>query len=355
MAEEFVAIPMDAVNPAARQYLTRATDGRAAKALRLERESVLQELQATSAIRPVTIVNFNPVWLRTTSAIPYKVPPGNWKHQPEDMKVTVQHKGHTFVGSYMTITQPFLYPWPRGTRRDDGTGEDVLDCTIDHVLPLGIALDIWMTYNKSAELTMGMGGILIYEGDRRVMDHQPATLKFPVAKNLANGKRAYYSVDTPYQQALDQVFEQQRRYASYAVHQARGLHADENQRKDVTEESHRVWGHYALEHGWGVEALEDWMLANPEVNVARCEYCGDPRKQTKAMFCQKCNAPYDAYVAFMAGKAVPEQYLYGLQGKQLADVQREMKRRKALFADDTEIVEPKGRRGKKADATEAES
>lgn len=334
MADVLDPVPLTDVNPELRQRVTQASDGRAAKALRAERQSVLEELRATGVIRTATIVNFNPVWLKTTSSMPYKVPPFSYPGLPADMQITVEHGGRKFTGAYITVDQPFLYPKIRGTKRDDGTGDDVGDFMIKHVLPLGIVLDFWQHYNKSSEQPVAMGGILVFEGTRHVMEKRPKTIKVPVAKLLPNGDRAYFTQENELDKVLESVFEEQRKYTGYMIRQARAFHADEAQRKNITDQGHRVWGQYALDKGWGMESKEEWMFDSTTTEIARCESCGLPRRETKAHFCQGCNAPYDAYGSFMAGRPVPEQYLYTLNGKQLEDVKKEMRRRKALFADE---------------------
>lgn len=324
------------VMPEVRRRMTVATDGRAAKALALERQSVMEELKTSGILRTATIVNFNPVWLRTTSAMPYSIPPCNWESQPDDMKLSVEYEGQTFQGSFLTVTEPYLFPKIRGMRVDDGTGDDVGDYLVKYVLPLGIVLDFWQTYNKSADQPRPMGGILVFEGNRNLLEKvkkdKDRKIKFPVAKPLPNGDRAYISVEKDFDAALAEVFKPQRAFAGFAIRQARGYYADEGQRKDITDHGHRVWGQLALDHGWGIEVKEPWMFESITTEVLRCDSCGLPRKE-KAHFCQGCNAPYDPYTSFMAGRAVPEQYLYSLKGKELADVQAEMKRRRALFAD----------------------
>lgn len=327
-------------NPQVLQRATAMRDGRAMRQLREERDSQLEELRESGQLHPATIVNFNPVKIATEfGSRSYPVPKCDDPHRPSDMTIELEFGGRKYVGSYLTVRDPFLFPWIRGTKRDDGTGDDIGDHMIRYVLPIGIARSMFDDYNSSTQQLAPMGGILIYKGDRHLLKRNPDTIEVPEFKPLPNKQKTYLTKERSLQEVLSQIFTQQRRYFDIVVRQARGFHADENQRKDITDAVHVAWGEYGVKQGW-IPEPEDWMKQSTLIDHAKCQHCSAIRKDLSAWKCAQCGGPFDAFRSFMAGLPVDKQWLFSLPEDKIAEVKKEMKRRDALFGDD----EPKGKK-----------
>ena len=81
-----------------REYLTNRIDGKAMRALKVERESLIASLKATGQAQPATIMNFNPVPLRLDGGINFKVPSIIDRAVLEADEFTCSYKGRKYRG-----------------------------------------------------------------------------------------------------------------------------------------------------------------------------------------------------------------------------------------------------------------
>lgn len=290
--------------------------------------------------QPCTMVNFNPVDVLLEIEGRRLTIPAAGKFQTH--QVTCQHAGRQVHGAYMKIENPILYPKTKGHETDGEFAVDVPTHEIEYHSPHAIGCTMFEQYN-SPNFKM-MGGLLFFDQDIRhitdeILEANEGYIWVPERTKIGDSDVFSYSMRAvKFEEELDSVFERQRAYCDMQIQSAHALWSeeDENARKMLTD-THREWARYAVKMYW-MRELPEWVTsritaAGPITLLVKCGYCGAQQQQPDNLFCGKCNAPYDAYRAFKAGKVVPQMYLEMLEGDELAEVAKELRERRARFSE----------------------
>jgi hypothetical protein len=293
----------------------------------------------TGPLRPCTAVNFNPVELVVEGQLRITVPkPGTTDHHV----MKIPYKGRLMQGHYCYIASPMAdarrpdkeptyYTTVTGHETDELLPIDVPTVDARVFTPHSIACELWSQYNSPNNKLMG--GILMFDQDPHTLS--PENLEkthgriwVPTRTQLQDSWQYSYTLrETTLEDELDRIFEAQRNYCDVIMQQAHTWHMDEdvNSRKMITD-THRDWARFALKLGY-LQSLPEWVsaklaLTSEVAHLVKCEYCGIQQPSSDVYFCRGCHAPYDAFKAFMAGKAVAESYLDLLPDEQYAEVQK---------------------------------
>lgn len=305
---------------------------------------------------PSTVVNFNPVKLSLQGELSHEHVPaaGN----PFGKKVTFPFNGRSFVGSYVTFTNAHVWPVIIGTENIEGF--DSPSIRADYISPIGIAHQFYEHYVEGAIDALGMGGVLIFEGDIHALDGPRQTrnngmIWVPVIDPLA-GTPAHpvYSVE---QKSLAEVLErllvQQRRYAEGVIAEGHRFYNspapdEQKQRSDY----HTLWHNWAIDRGYKTEP-EEWaserLSDSPNVQAVSCPSCSARQQKPDQHFCHNCNAPFDAFKSYMAGMPVPEVWLSRYEGEQWDQIVKETQRRQVKLSALGPVEKQKKTKGEKAE------
>ena len=300
------------------EVLEKHHNGKSMRALQIEKRSVHERLVAEGRLHPATIVNFNPIALDLGHAlIPYKVPAST---DPGSLKITVGVEGATYTGSYVTDKTPLFQSILRSAQ--DSSDELAMKFDVVPILPIEKAYAFYQTYNDVG--SNNMGGVLIFQGDIRVLEKRHVEVEVPSYRDLPNKTRSYFTEKQMMKDVLGKIFARQRLYCESRIARAQASFDDPDQRKNVTDQD-RAWAQYAFTMGWKDEEPK-WVYTLTPSEAAKCKGCGAVAVNG-AYFCT-CGRPYDAFTAYMAGENVAPVYLANLGKDQMAEVKKESERRK---------------------------
>lgn len=303
----------------------------------------------TGPLRPCTVVNFNPVALVVEGQLRITVgKPGSTEHH----QIKMPYRGRSVLGHYCYLASPMTghrTPDKEPTYYTVTTGHEV-----DSILPIdvptvaarvftphSIACELWSQYNSASHKLMG--GVLMFDQGPHALSKANLTknggrIQVPERLQMEDEGLYTYQLREAYlEEELDRIFATQREYCDMILQQAHTLWAEQDvtSRKMVTD-THREWARFAVSMGY-LPNLPEWVNAKLELGASvadlrTCSYCGSQQANASVYFCPKCNAPYDAFKAFQAGRHVPEGYLMMLEGEELEIVLRTLQEKKSRFA-----------------------
>jgi len=302
---------------------------------------------------PATVINFNPVRISLQGELQDQFVPAAGASLK---KVTIPYKGRTFVGSYVTLTSPKVWSVIIGTENIEGLDSPAIK--VDYISPVGIAYQLYSHYigggSRDAD---DMGGIVIFEGDIHVLEAKRqeragAKIRVPVVDELLSDrdKVAYVIEERFLDECLEDALTRQRRYASAIIEEGhRFATSSSEELRNQKSSYHVLWHNYALKMGykekaepWASEVLQD----SPGTQAIFCPGCRNKQMDPQQHFCERCNAPFDAFKSFMAGQPVPLQYLESYEGEKWDAIRTEAQRRAAKRA----LLEaPEPKKGKKSE------
>ena len=291
-----------ASNPGAnqflREYLLNRIDGKAMRALKIERESLVASLKATGQARPATILNFNPVALRLDGGIGFKVPSViDPVVKTEDMYIC-KYKGREYRATVLTVKEPIVFPWIKDVKKEEDVEVGVYEpAACKQIEIVHNFLAAFTTGNPSSS---GMGGVVVFQGDRQALDPGKGgeiKLKVPTFLRLPNKRREYFTEDKDFAEVLAASLDMQRLYCNAQTQQAQTYWDQEDQRGNITP-IHRVWHQYEINMGWRQNPAP-WITLQHD-HQETCAGCGEAKKRVDAYFCHKCSRVYDPLEAYMA-------------------------------------------------------
>jgi hypothetical protein len=163
-----------------------------------------------------------------------------------------------------------------------------------------IAYHFLASYTSGTPNSCGMGGIVVFEGDRRVLErksNQSLSIKVPERIMLPNGWCEYKTVEKDFGEELGKSLDLQKAYANIQTQQAQSFWDQEDQRGNITV-AHRVWHQHEVDMGWRQNPAP-WVTLTHE-HTETCVGCGEPKKRVDAFFCWKCNRVYNPLEAYFA-------------------------------------------------------
>ena len=296
---------------------------------------------------PATVINLNPVPLSLQGELQAWSVPACGKGLP----VTLKFRGRRFVGSYLTIKTPHLFPAHTGTTSDKQSGVDMPSVEYQYVPPLGLAHQFYSHFVTGSADAQGMGGILIFEGDIHTLDGKRlkatgGTVYRPKKDITLDGfgDVVYTVEEVDFENELEAAVSAQRVYAEFRVNEGHNFaNAQAQAERNQLNGDHRIWHNYALEMGYIEKALP-WALERltdkPNIQAVFCPDCHERQESTEQYFCKNCNSPFDALKAFLAGKVVSPDRLAVYEGDEWDQIAKEHARRQAKIA----ILETKPKR-----------
>ncbi len=259
---------------------------------------------------PFTVVNFNPVKLTLTGELADQFVPAAGQSLK---KVTFPYNGRSFVGSYVTLWNPKVWPVPIGI--ENINGEDVPTFRADYLTPMGISHQFYEHYVEGAVSALSMGGVFIFEGDvhtlsQRRTDRTGGNVWTPVVDSeLSRPAHPRYKVEErQLTDLLRDALLHQRRYAEAIIAQGHSFYhsANAEEQKQLTD-YHVMWHNWAMQMGYKADA-EEWaserLTDSPSTQAVLCPSCSTRQAKPDQHFCASCNAPFDAFKSFMAGMPV---------------------------------------------------
>jgi hypothetical protein len=291
--------PMDNENIA--QYLRAQSkiDGRSMKALKVERESLLASLKATGQAQPAVIVWLNPVAGHLDGGIFLKLRSINDPQVLEEDRRVFKYNNREYKATIIPIKDPLIFTVIKDVKvegdREYGIYEPKACKQIE------IAHHFLANYTTGTPNSSGMGGILVFEGTKMVLDNvlkRKVMIKVPRRIQLPNGWSEYENVEQDFHDALAATLDMQKSYANTNTQQAQSFWDQEDQRGNITT-VHRVWHQFEMDMGFRATPAP-WITLNNE-NPVTCAGCGEPRKRVDAYFC-KCGRVYDPLQAYMDGE-----------------------------------------------------
>lgn len=300
-------------------------------------------------LRPCTIVNFNPVAVLLEDPMRLTIPkPGTTAHH----QVKMPYKGRIVVGHYCYIAAPIMSdkkPDKEPVYYSVTTGHEV-----DNILPIdvpttaprvfrphSIACELWSQYNSPSHKLMG--GLLMFDQGphslaKANLDRNAGRIWVPTREQMEDeGQYVYRLRETLLDEELDRIFNTQLEYLNIVLQKAHSLWAEQDivSRKMVTD-TDREWARYAHLMGY-IPSLPEWVnskivIGEGIADLKVCSYCGKQQVNPEIYFCPGCNAPFDAFKAFMAGRHVPEGFLMMLEGDELEIVLRKLEEKKHRFS-----------------------
>ena len=315
---------------AATEIIVKATGRAERERQRLVRLKI-RELASNGSCKPATIINLNPVSLDLTGQlIGYNVPAcGKGK------QINLKFRGREFVGSYLTITTPQV--WLKTTGHSNDPTGDRPTFETKHIPPIGIAHQFYLHYCSGAASGQRMGGIVTFEGtihtlEPEHMERSKRKIKVPRGEWDADlpEEPVWVTHEASLEELLAKELAQQRAYAEVVIAQGHAYATSQadDERKQLSNR-HRVWHDYALGMGyitkglpWASETLND----DPLVKAIYCPDCTTKQENPEQYFCRNCNAPFDAYQAFMAGRQVSPDRLavYDVKSREWQEISAEM-------------------------------
>lgn len=290
--------------------------------------------RVVGALRPCVVVNFNPLALVVEGQISCKVPaPGTTQHH----QIKLKWRGRQVQGHYMLIASPMVdFPKPdfqpvyysrvTGHETDSQSGSDQPVHAPKCFPPHAIGCEIVAMYNDPS--TKLMGGILLVDQDQQALssarlEEHGGRIWVPERIRIDDSDTFSYSLrETTLEEELDRVLGTQRDYCDVILQQAHSFFTsgDDTQKKMVTD-THRDWDRYAVKMAWKPGLSEfttaKMVVTDKILDLRTCAYCGTQQPNPDVHFCKQCNAPYDAFAAYMKGLHVPQQYLELLPDEQL--------------------------------------
>lgn len=318
-------------NPYLANVLDRMTNGAEMRRVSVESQALLMSLKATGLAQPATILNFNPVALALDGGIGFKVPSIIDEVVKDDDRFHYKYEGRTYKATVLTITDPKTYLQPKDVKELDGVPSAMYDVKACKQIEIAHCFYVAFTLGMLGNQT-GMGGVVIFEGPRRTLEHAEGKKKFEIRMPkyipLPNKTREYTTEPRDFDECVADALKIQRRYCNLQTQQAQSYWDQEDQRGNVTP-IHRIWHQYEMDMGWR-QVAAPWVTMNNEPTVT-CQGCGEPKKRVDAYFCHKCARVYDPLVAYMA-KEIPASHI---AMERIADaewpkVRKEEERRKAL-------------------------
>ena len=310
--------------------------------------NVIHRGRITGPLRPCTVVNFNPVDLVIEGQLNLRVPRAGFSSHHH---LDVPFMGRMVEGHYMYISsamegeqvpdkEPTYYSTVTGHETDSVHGVDMPTSEPRLFSPHSIACELWKQYNSPDNKLMG--GILMFDQNPQTLNKHNLELtngRIWVPERIQVPDSVIYSYrlrETLLEDEKARIFETQRNYCDVILQQADAIWAEGGDLRKMVTDTHRNWDRFAVKMGWK-EKLQEWTTAKLSVTgvmktLLPCPQCGAQQPSVEAYFCQKCNAPYDAYAAFMANKVVPDAFLELLPPEQLDEVMEIKKRRKAQMA-----------------------
>ena len=297
---------------------------------------------------PATVINLNPVPLSLQGELQKWSIPIAGKGQV----INLSFRGRKFVGSYLTIKTPHLFPAHTGTTSDRQSGIDMPAVEYQYVPPAGLAHQFYSHFVRGSADAQNMGGILIFQGDIHTLDRRrlekSGGLIWKPKKDITLdgfGDVVYTVEEVSAEDELEAAVSMQRDYANFKVTEG---HSYATAQSDIIRnqlnEDHRIWHNFALQLGyiekalpWAVERLGD----KPSVQAIYCPDCHEKQSHVDQWFCPNCNSPFDALKAFLAGKPVSADRLAVYEGDEWDLIAKEHARRQAKIA----ILETKPKKG----------
>lgn len=337
---------------------TSPKPGRSAKKRVQQVQNLVRRMQAETRrapdgriegpLRPCTVVNFNPLGIVVEGQLRITIPkPGTTAHH----QIKMPYKGRLIQGHYCYIASPMVadqkpdhepiyYTVTTGHEVDSILPIDVPTVAARVFSPHSIACELWSQYNSPSHKLMG--GILIFDQGPHTLkatnlEHTRGRIWVPTRTIMEDEGLYTYSLrESLLEDELDSIFNVQRNYCDVILQKAHTLWAEQDvaSRKMVTG-TDRDWARWAVGMGY-LAALPEWVnakliLGGDIAELRTCKYCGTQQPNATVYFCQKCNAPYNAFKAFMDGLHVPEGYLMTLEGDELEAVLRTLDARKKRF------------------------
>ena len=317
-------------NPFLNRWLTERIDGKAMRALKVEREAAVMAVKATGQAQPATVVNFNPVTLRLDGGITFSVPSVISDAVPEKELLHFTYKGVKHKATAVSIKEPYPFAKIKDVKKEDDVEVGVYDIKI--CKQIEIAHSFHASYTFGTQSSSGMGGVLIFQGDRKALQRKDENgrivLKVPTYLELPNRTREYYCEDKYLDEQLATCLETQKKYCQAQTQQAQTFWDQEDQRGNITD-VHKIWHQFELDMGWRTNPAP-WITLTHE-NAETCEGCGEPKKRATAFFCHKCARPYHPLEAYMAGEiGVDHPAMNRVAPTEWPAIREEEKRRKAL-------------------------
>lgn len=288
---------------------------------------------------PATVINLNPVELRLYGQLQrYTMPPAG-----KGQKIELKFRGRVFVGSYMTLSTPEVWLAHTGIELDPIADSPSMEAR--YCPPAGLAYQFYSHYCVGASDAQGIGGIIIFEGDIHTLSPKNLQrtgkiVRVPFGEPSPDlpGEVVYSTTERPLDEYLADELERQRMYAEAVIAEGHtyGTSTDSDERKKLNN-LHKVWHNYALECGY-IKKAYAWasskLETGPLQGVVYCPDCRSEQEDPEQFFCRKCNAPFDAHKAFMAGKQVSPDRLavYAEDSKEFKDILREIKHRRKRLA-----------------------
>jgi hypothetical protein len=288
---------------------------------------------------PATVVNLNPVPLTLQGELQrWSIPPGG-----KGQLINLSFRGRRFVGSYLTIKTPHLFPSHTGTINDRQSGVDMPAVDYNYVPPLGLAHQFYSHFVKGSADAQGMGGILIFEGDIHTLDRKRLEksqgMIWKPKKDITLdgfGDVVYTVEEVDAEDELEAAVTMQRNYCEGRISEGHGFATAQAQaERNQLNNDHRVWHNYALEMGYIEKALfwaTERLIDKPSVQAIFCPDCHERQTHADQWFCPNCNSPFDPLKAFLAGKVVSPDRLAVYEGEEWDMIAKEHARRQAKIA-----------------------
>lgn len=319
--------------------------GRTARARQMLVHRKMRELQGmtrqdangllSGPCAPATVINFNPVPLSLFGQLQRWTIPARGKGR----SVEIGYRGRKFIGSYMTVTSPEIWLVPIGVNYDPVSDAPAMEAR--YIATAGIAYQFYAHYTTGADDAQHMGGILMFDGDIHTIEEHRLNktggiVLAPMERESGDreGLHERYMVPRKFDEFLGEELDRQRHYAEEVISQAHSYSVSQSDliRNQLTA-NHITWHNYAIECGylsaplpWAAKKLTD----SPLTDAVFCPDCRSRQEDPEQYFCRECNAPFDAYKAFMAGKNVSPDRLaiYAGESQEFKDIIAELERRR---------------------------
>jgi hypothetical protein len=292
---------------------------------------------------PFTVVNLNPIGLQLIvngDCNRWTIPEAG-----RGERINLRFRGRQFVGSYMTIKTPHVYPAHTGTHNDKQSGVDMPAVEYRYIPPSGLAHLFVEHYNfLSADSTnLPVGGVIAFEGDIHMLDpkrleRSEGCIWVPKKEITLDGfGDVVYTVEQmKLVDCVESAVVKQQNYANTKINEGHGFSVSQSELiRNQLSMDHRIWHNYALHMGYIEKALPwavERMHITPTTPQVVCPDCGTRQTSPEQYFCANCNSPFDALKAFLAGKTVSPDRLAMYEGEEWDAVVAEAQRRKAKIA-----------------------
>lgn len=292
-------------------------------------------------LAPATVMNFNPIAMRLAGMLYDKMVPQSG--YSEDVFIRIPFNGRKHQAHYVTFASAHFWTATTGVQTDSVMGLDTPGVEARYIPPIGLAHQFYEHYVEGAQDAQHMGGVLVFEGDKRTFSQaidrllasERAIIYKPVARPLMDGMGGvvYRTQEVDLREELDRLFELQSNYANERISEAHAWHSTNNiVQQNMISPEHRIWAQWAVKMGY-LDKLPPWatqrLSRTAIVEVIACKACGQIKPEGgEAFVCANCNMPYDVFQAFMAGVNVADQYLEMLKGAELDQVLQVLEERK---------------------------